>query len=120
MKIISLQDPVPAEIDYPRADRLLSAESPKRITLNAHSSSDGALDCGTWSCEVGKWAIEFADHKEEFFTVIQGRVRLWNESGEFWEFGPGQAAVIPCGFKGAFEVLEAVTKHYVIYSKAPV
>ena len=31
--------------------------------------------------------------------------------------GPGEACVIPAGFKGVFEVLEAVTKHYVFVKR---
>ena len=33
---------------------------------------------------------------------------------KLFEFGPGQAVVIPAGFKGSFEVLETLTKTYAI------
>ena len=32
-------------------------------------------------------------------------------------FGPGEAAVIPAGFRGVFEVVEAVEKYYVIVTR---
>lgn len=118
-RIISFQTPQDAEVDFPRPDRLLSNHNPRRETREYYQSPDQTLNAGTWTCEVGQWKIHFADHKEEFFCVISGRVRLHSEQGETWEFGPGQAEVIPRGFKGSFEVIEKVTKHYVIYEREP-
>ena len=33
------------------------------------------------------------------------------------EIGPGQAAVIPANFRGAFEVVERVRKHFVVVER---
>jgi len=43
-------------------------------------------------------------------------VQLTDEHGHAETFGPGEAAVIPAGFRGEFRVLEAVRKYYVIVS----
>lgn len=36
------------------------------------------------------------------------------EDGGFEEAGPGEALLVPAGFRGAFEVLETVTETYAI------
>jgi uncharacterized cupin superfamily protein len=41
-----------------------------------------------------------------------------DEHGNAAEAGPGDAMVIPAGFKGVFEVVEPVRKHYVIIDRA--
>jgi len=69
---------------------------------------------GLWACEPGAWKIAFHPHRHEFFQVLEGRLRLIADSGEVREYGPGDAAIIPAGFKGVFEVLEAVQKRYVM------
>ena len=51
------------------------------------------MSCGIWTCEPGRWRIAFAPNKQEFFHVLEGRLRLHDSQGGFEEFGPGQAAV---------------------------
>lgn len=109
-------DVAPPVIDYPKPERLLDG-NPQRLTWNSFDSADGLCSAGIWACETGAWRIVFAEGKEEFFCVISGRVRLSNEAGDSWEFGPGEAAVIPAGFRGEFRVLEPVRKYYVIIER---
>lgn len=104
----------PASFDHPRPDRLVDG-NPLRTTWN-HFERDG-MSAGLWSCEPGAWRIAFADDTDEFFHVLSGRIRITDEAGLAREFGPGAACVIPAGFKGVFEVLEAVTKHYVFVKR---
>ncbi|MBB5018788.1 hypothetical protein HNQ59_002081 [Chitinivorax tropicus] len=110
--VFSQQHPEPI-YDRPRADRLESG-NPLRTTWTHYTSQDGVLDCGIWACEPGRWRIAFADNKAEFFCVIEGVVRLHDAEGRVSEIGAGEAAVIPAGFIGQFEVVEAVRKYYVI------
>lgn len=65
-------------------------------------------------CEIGAWRIEFAANKQEFFQVIAGWVRLHDADGNTVDIRAGDAGIIPPSFKGIFEVIEAVQKHYVI------
>ena len=76
------------------------------------------MDAGIWCCETGAWKIAFADDTDEFFTVLEGQVRLHDEAGVTQDIGPGEAAVIPAGFKGMFEVLAPVRKYYVIVKRS--
>jgi uncharacterized cupin superfamily protein len=55
--------------------------------------------------------------RHEFFQVISGRLRIVDAAGQAREFGPGDAGIIPAGFVGTFEVLEAVTKRYVMLDR---
>lgn len=101
--------------DRPRPDRLL-AGNPLRSTWNHYEQA--GVSAGRWSCEPGAWRIAFADGKDEFFHVIDGRIRITDAAGLAREFGPGDAGVIPGGFTGIFEVVEAVSKHYVLVDRA--
>ena len=99
-------------IDYPRSDRLVKG-NPKRLTQSAYQHP--SMDCGIWQCEVGAWNIVFAENKQEFFQIIEGIVRLHDAQRQsFVEIKAGEAGIIPPGFIGAFEVVEAVKKYYVV------
>ena len=70
-----------------------------------------------WGSEVGSWKIVFGEREDEFFYVTEGRCRVIDEAGNVSEAGPGDALVIPAGFKGVFEVVEPMKKHYVIVER---
>lgn len=100
--------------DHPRPDRLEEG-NPLRTTWNHYE--DKGVSAGLWACEPGAWRIAFAQGKDEFFHVIEGRIRISDSEGNEKEFGPGDAGVIPAGFTGVFRVLQAVRKHYVIIDR---
>lgn len=101
------------EYDYPRPERLVKG-NPKRTTWHRYTNDSGEVFMGVWASEVGAWRIEMSPTEDEYFYVISGRGRLLNDDGLAREFQSGDAVVIPAGFKGVFEVLEELTKHYVI------
>lgn len=103
---------VEPSFDHPREERRLVG-APLRTTWSHFQSGDGRVDAGVWACEVGAWRIAFPEGQDEFFTVLEGRVRVSDDAGNASEVGPGEALVIPAGFTGVFEVLEAVKKYYV-------
>ncbi len=72
-----------------------------------------------WACEIGAWRIAFDEHSDEFFHVLEGRIRISDADGHATEFGPGEGCVSPAGFTGTFEVLEQVKKHYVMVKRKP-
>lgn len=107
--------PPPApEFDRPRPDRLVEG-NPLRTTWTRYERA--GMTAGTWACEPGAWRIAFAEDKDEFFQIVEGRVRLTDAAGTAREFGPGEACVIPAGFTGTFEVLEAVKKNFVVVER---
>lgn len=115
LTVFSARQPTPV-FDRPRSDRLL-AGNPQRTTWEHFRTASGDLSAGIWACEPGAWHIAFPIGKDEFFCVIEGRLRITDHDGEAAEFGPGDACVIPAGFTGTFEVLEAVRKHYVVMER---
>ena len=104
------------EVDYPRAERLVVG-NPRRETWTSFVGAEGEATVGIWTCQTGAWRIRFSAHKLEFFCVQQGRVRLHDAAGATQDFGPGEAAVIPAGFVGTFEVLEPVRKYFVVLER---
>lgn len=116
--LIHFADPAPAAVeDAPAPERALGPP-PRRLTAERYSAEDGALSIGEWTCEPGAWRIAFHAGRHEFFQVLSGRLRLIDDAGHARDFGPGDACVIPAGFKGVFEVLETVTKRYVMVDRA--
>lgn len=112
--IVKMTQPVgPGVVDHPRPDRLVQG-NPRRETWSLHESGDGVSSVGIWACEPGMWRIAFAPNKEEYFFVLEGHVRLHDEAGLAVDVRAGEGAVIPAGFVGAFEVVEAVRKHFVV------
>lgn len=112
LTVFSRLDPAPSH-DRPRPDRLISG-NPLRSTREFFTSADGRRSAGVWHCEPGAWKIAFAEGKDEFFCVIEGRLRITDADGQAAEFGPGEACIIPGGFTGTFEVLTPVRKYYVV------
>lgn len=101
--------------DHPRPERLLRG-NPLRETWNLIEADlpAGQVFCGVWRCEPGHWRIAMGPTERELFTVLEGRCRVHDALGGFEEAGPGEGLYIPPGFAGAFEVLEHLTKTYMI------
>lgn len=99
-------------ISVVEVERRISGE-PEQHLDNLYSASAQSMLSGTWSSEVGKWKIDYSD-RHEFCYLTHGHIILTNEEGQEWALKAGDAFVIPQGFKGAWEVVEPVTKHYVI------
>jgi hypothetical protein len=103
-------------VDHPRVERR-EVGAPERHTWTLYESAADGVSAGIWHCEPGRWRIEFGPHEHEYFIVLEGRARLHGMDGAVTELGPGQAAVIPAGFRGSFEVLERVRKHFVVVER---
>jgi uncharacterized cupin superfamily protein len=116
-RITLFTDPaVEPAVDYPRAERLV-AGNPRRLTWSHFENPSGEVSAGIWSCEKGAWRIAFAERKDEFFAVIEGHVRLHEADGRVVEVRAGEAAVIPAGFTGVFEVVSPVRKYFVVVER---
>lgn len=89
--------------------------APEQSLSNIYTDPSKVLLSGTWSSEVGKWTVDYSQ-RHEFCYLLEGHIILADEQGEESTFKTGDAFVIPAGFKGTWEVIEPVTKHYVIYN----
>ncbi|HEY6642486.1 cupin domain-containing protein [Povalibacter sp.] len=99
-------------LSAPADDRLL-AGSPQHRTSNVFSDEGGKFFSGIWESTPGKWRIRYSEN--EFCHMTAGRVRITQVNGTVREFSAGDTFVIPAGFEGTWEVLEAARKLYVIY-----
>jgi len=111
-KVIDFSSPLAGDASTPATDRLLAGD-PRQTISNYFSDLTGQFHAGRWSSTRGKWRIRYSE--SEFCCLTTGRVVLENNAGERWEFGPGQAFVVPSGFEGTWEVVEDCTKFYVIF-----
>jgi uncharacterized protein len=99
----------------PAADQLLGG-SPEHVVHNFFSDRTGRFHSGVWESTEGRWRVSYSEN--EFCHIAKGRVRIEDATGRRWEFGEGGSFVIPAGFVGTWEVLEPVSKFYVIYEPA--
>ena len=88
-------------IDFPRPDRLVQG-NPKRETASLYVHPN--MDCGIWQCEVGAWNIVFAPNKQEFFTILEGLVRIHDQHCGYIEVSAGQAGIIPPSFQASLKL----------------
>jgi uncharacterized protein len=111
-KLIDFDIPLDGDSSTPAADRLIAGQ-PRQTVSNYFSDSTEQFHSGRWSSTRGKWRIKYSE--SEFCCLTRGRVVLENLAGERWEFGAGQAFVVPSGFEGTWEVVEDCTKYYAIF-----
>lgn len=114
--IIDFRAPQEGESSPVAADRVVSG-SPRTTVTNRYADPSGQFFAGDWSSGVGKWRVEYSEH--EFCQLTEGRVLLTAEDGREWHFGPGDAWVIPAGFRGTWETLEPARKRYAIFESTP-
>jgi uncharacterized cupin superfamily protein len=84
----------------------------KTKTWNHFTGEDGRLYCGIWESTPGKVEINCVEW--EFCHFMQGKAVLTNDKGKKWTLKKGDAFIIPPGFKGTWETIKKVRKHYVI------
>ena len=84
----------------------------KTKTWNHFTDEEGRLYSGIWESTPGKVACTYSEW--EFCHIISGKVRLTNDKGKKWTLKKGDGFIIPPGFKGTWETIEKVRKHYVI------
>ena len=98
----------------PSPEKILAGIPRARIS-NQYADASQQFFCGWWSSSMGKWRIRYTEH--ELCVLIEGRVRLESADGERLEFRAGDAWVIPAGFEGTWEVLEACKKWYAVFEQ---
>jgi len=87
--------------------------TPMSGTLPAYENQQRGISVGQWACEPGAW--QFTANEDEVCVILSGRGRLvWGEGKSVYEFGAGQSFVIPRGFRGTWETIEAIRKIYVV------
>jgi uncharacterized cupin superfamily protein len=89
---------------------------PAQTVRNLFTDASGRFSSGIWSSTRGAWRVAYTEN--ELCVLTQGSVRITDESGRSWTFGPGDCFVVPAGFEGLWEVLEDARKFYAIFEPA--
>ena len=84
----------------------------KTKTWNHFTGEEGRLYSGIWESTPGKVAADYTEW--EFCHFIEDKAVLTNDKGKKWTLKKGDAFIIPAGFKGTWETVKKVRKHYVI------
>src|SRR5262245_27280462 len=110
-RIIPLSGSIEPELSSPAADRLI-AGNPRQSVSNYFSDGTQQFFAGRWSSTRGTWRVRYTEN--ELCVMTSGRVVITGEDGAALTFTAGDAFVIPAGFAGTWEVLEACNKIYAI------
>ena len=86
---------------------------PQQFVRNAFTDTSGRFFAGIWRSSVGAWRVSYTEN--ELCVLTAGKVRISDDHGRQWTFGPGDSFVMPSGFAGLWEVLEPAQKFYAIY-----
>ena len=105
-----------AEKGKPDAEKLIKGKY-RTKTWNHFTGEDDRLFCGIWDSTPGKVTVAYEEWG--FCHFIEGKAVLTNEDGKSWTVKKGDAFIIPAGFKGTWETVKPVKKHYVILMPKP-
>ena len=75
-------------------------------------SPDGALEIGVWECTPGQFTAD-RSAAAEFCYFLQGTIVMTQLDGTRRTLGPGDAIMLPRGWKGTWEIIEHTRKIYV-------
>ncbi len=87
--------------------------NPSTKLQNYYTDQTGQFFSGIWESSPGKWQIHYGE--EEFCAILAGKIILTNADGVAETFQTGDAFIIPKGFTGSWETIDAVKKWYVIF-----
>lgn len=114
MRPIQYSSSNPVAIEKFSPPETLVKGNPRQLVESYFESADGRFRTGIWSGERGAYRLEFGAAKHEFFILLAGHVRLTPDDGPATDYRPGDACVVPAGFRGVFEILEDARKHYAV------
>ena len=109
---VSLPLSAPIVADTPITSGEIMSGKPVAGFLNSFENSARGLSVGQWVCEPGAW--HFTAKEDEVCTILSGRGRLVSDEGTTINFAAGDSFVIPRGFVGLWETIEAIRKIYVV------
>ena len=95
----------------PKPTSIEGNQTEASVALASHNG--GKVEIGVWECTPGRFTAD-RSHSAEFCHFIAGKAKLTNHKGKSWIVKKGDAFIIPAGFRGTWETIEKVRKHYVI------
>jgi uncharacterized cupin superfamily protein len=85
--------------------------TPVAHSWRSYADQGATKTSGRWRCSVGSFRV--SSEKWEFCHIISGRCIVTRDGGEPMKFAAGDALVLEVGFKGTWEVIEPMEKHFV-------
>lgn len=85
-------------------------------TRQLYLDPTGAFKAGFWSSEPGKAEVHY--RKDEICVLLAGVVRLTDARGRSQTYRAGETFVVPNGFRGTWETVEATRKFFAIHTPA--
>jgi uncharacterized cupin superfamily protein len=86
-------------------------------TVKGYQDPTGNFSTGFWGARYGKVDVHY--DKDEFCVILEGEVRVTDLDGHAETYGPGDAFIIPCGFKGTWETVKPAKKLFAHHRPAP-
>ena len=109
--VTKLATPVPADGDPATLDGwVVVSGTPSMKTWALHTSSDGSMVSGYWEATPGTYHATYTAY--EFVHMIAGRIIITPDGGTPVTVSAGDAFVVEADFKGTWEILETVRKHF--------
>lgn len=87
----------------------------QEATQTLWSSPDGHLEIGVWECTPGRFTAD-RSAAAEFCHLLSGSVEMRHADGRVERLGPGDALMLPRGWKGEWRLLERTRKIYAFYT----
>jgi len=103
----------PGEVAVPKK---IIHGNPVTTSWNQFTDAHEQFFCGIWHSTIGCWQVQYDEN--ELCFLLKGKVILTDTGGNQRTFQAGQAFVIPAGFKGTWETIEATEKIYAIHLDA--
>ena len=92
----------------------ISTTGPTNTWLEEFTSdAERGIHTGFWRCDPGVSEWNF-DGMGEVIHVLRGRMTVTETGGVPVELGPGDVASFPDGWRGTWEITEALEKFYVM------
>jgi uncharacterized protein len=89
---------------------VVTAGTPTMKTWVLHTSADGTMMSGYWEATPGTYHATYSAY--EFVHMIAGRIIITPDGGAPVTVTAGDAFVVEKDFKGTWEILESVRKHF--------
>lgn len=112
MTIVCFGSLHPVGVDAgPAPDRIVSGD-PQATLWVYHELEDGQFSAGVWKCTPGRWRIAYDE--QEYCHILSGSGTLISSDGQRCPIAAGDQFVVPSGFAGEWEVIETMTKNWVV------
>lgn len=88
------------------------AGNPQTQTFRMYGGREVGTSSGIWTATKGTFRMDYKVW--EFCHVISGKCVITPEGRAAYTMGPGSSFICEKGLKGTWEILEDMTKHFVI------